>query len=447
MTSLLRIQKLGLILGGLLPMNLKSYLPDSLKFLAPVLDNFFVAFGIVNMVHLMAMCTISMIIAKESSFEMTIIKIQDITTCFTAAVYVIRFVFFRKHITEVTALVEKELPSRSAPGIVYIEMEPTVKRARTFSIAWIACCVLGTAQHGLSPLLDRSGQLPFQIIYPFDHYKSPVYEIVYAIQFLGAVQFGFIYSAFTTYFVSICRLMTVQYEMLLCSLTNMVNSACIRRGDTKSRELLKNSLWKWKNCNETELEYFEALELEDDHGITADGIAIRGSIKRLGFNTPDAFEYGEYDKELCEEVIQCIRRHCLILRIAKSTEDMLSFNMLNTMVNLVFILCLIIFALAEMQEFNNNSVHFLNYLMLGYVAMILQCYYPHIMSMQSNKIIDAIQKTPWHLFGPSVRKYLRFMMMNSQTPFYFTGGKLFNLDLALFVVVRKELLIFWLICK
>lgn len=47
----------------------------------------------------------------------------------------------------------------------------------------------------------------------------------------------------------------------------------------------------------------------------------------------------------------------------------------------------------------------------------------------------AINDTPWHLFGPRVRKYLVIIMANSQKPFYFTCGNLINIDLRLFVMV------------
>lgn len=50
-------------------------------------------------------------------------------------------------------------------------------------------------------------------------------------------------------------------------------------------------------------------------------------------------------------------------------------------------------------------------------------------------VIDAIAETPWHLFGPEVRRHLIVMMKNSQVPFQFTCGKLFNVDLRLFVLV------------
>lgn len=381
---LFKFQKLSLILSGLLPMNSKPYLPSWSHPFSPVLDNILVIIGLVNLVQTCIMCGITLGIARDAPFDVTIVRIQDFTMCFTSTVYMLKFILIRKNILYVIGLIELDLPSRSAPGIVYVDMDLAVKRSRTFSIIWIAACVLGTAQHALSPLLDGSRALPFQIIYPFDWRKTPAFEIIYFSQFLAAIYVGFIFSAFVAFFVSICRVMTVQYEMLLCSIANIANSAYIRRGDGKSRELLRRSLFKWRNCPATKFVYYESVEKEDSHGMEDDGIPGQGFSKREGLNDGDGdpFEYGEYDRQACAEVIECIKRHTLIMRICNATEDILSFNMLNTIVQLTFMLCLIIFALSLMDEMNNNAFHFVNYLVLGYIELLLLCYYPHLMSHQ-----------------------------------------------------------------
>lgn len=47
----------------------------------------------------------------------------------------------------------------------------------------------------------------------------------------------------------------------------------------------------------------------------------------------------------------------------------------------------------------------------------------------------AVNETPWHLFGPRVRKHLVILMLNAQKPFYFTCGSLSRIDLRLFLLV------------
>lgn len=52
-------------------------------------------------------------------------------------------------------------------------------------------------------------------------------------------------------------------------------------------------------------------------------------------------------------------------------------------------------------------------------------------------IVPEIYDLPWHLFGPKARKHLVMVMTNAQETFYFTCGKLYNIDLKLFLLVSK----------
>lgn len=131
-------------------------------------------------------------------------------------------------------------------------------------------------------------------------------------------------------------------------------------------------------------EYFEGREMEEDYFDSEDSILDReGEF----VDDMDAFECGQYDEEVLEAVKECCKRHTLILRICKSVEDILSFNMLNTIGLLTLAMCIIIFAMTTIGKLNESTVDFANYLVLGYFEMLIMCYYPHLMSYQVSEVV------------------------------------------------------------
>lgn len=385
MASILENQKLSLIGCGLLPLDCRSSLPHVSPKLIFLLNNSLVAFCCLNSLHILTFLFYALFFTTGCSFEERMTQLQDFFGQFSAAVYLVVYMVKRKPIQQTIAMVEKELPFRSLAGIVYLDMGDCVKRSRKIT-NWLAISfVIGTIFHGFLPLLRGQAYKahPFHTVYPSAWaYKSPGYEILYTIQMVGQIHLGWQYAAFMTLFVSVARMMTAQYEMLLCSIRNVVNSAMLQRGNTVSQALLRKALGKWRQTIKVGKEYNECVEVVEPSLDDEDRREVLGSYVEDVLDESDPFHCGEYDEEVLVAIIAFAKRQALILKICTAVEDILQFNMLNTIGVMVSVICILIYACSTIGQVNESSADFANYLILSFFEMFIMCYYPHMMSYQ-----------------------------------------------------------------
>lgn len=394
MTTVLGSQKVTLMACGLLPFPTDRLLPNLPPWLRYLVDNSLTLVGLANLVHLIVFVNYALFFVEGFRFEERFAQLQDVMAISTSLVYVAVFLLKKDQIVGAIRAVEENLPHRSLAGLFCMKMDACVERARSFSNRMTFFFVLGTIYHGLQPVLrgHYGEQFPFRTVYPGKWaYQSPQYECLFFVQMVGQVHLGLLFASFMALFVSVARIITVQYEMLLVSIRNIPSSALIRnQGDKeRARRCLRRLFKKWQETKKVGREYFEGEELQDEKSFF---INQETSTSLQVDDQEDLFECGEYDQEVLQAIIECVQRHSLIRRICAEVEDMLSFNMLNTIGMLIICLCFLIYVLLSIGSLNESTVDFANYFVLGYFEMFIMCYYPHLMSYQVSPLCS-----PWTL--------------------------------------------------
>lgn len=382
MSEILKNQKLTLQFCGLLPLNTALRFPRLPRVLTFLLDNSLLFFSLGNLLHVLIFNMYTLFFMQGFPFDQRVVQIQDFNAISPLLIYLMVFTLKRRQILRTIHRVEEELPTRSQPGIVFIEIDDCVKRCRSLTNAFNGAFVLGTIYHGIQPLVRGHAYeaFPFQMQYPFSWaYHSPCYEILFIVQMIGQVQLGFLFGSYLAFFVSLARILTAQFEMLLCSIRNIPNTALLKVNTIAARHVLRGNLRKWRQNIRLSSDYFEGEEKEEPFLIEAEFD---------DYNDP--FECGAYDKEILTEIKECTRRHSFILNICATVESILSFNMLNTIGALTAIFCLLIFAVTTIDGMTTVKLDIINYLILGYLQLLVMCYYPHIMAHQVRSYFNYI---------------------------------------------------------
>lgn len=439
-STTLGVQRSILQMGGLLPGNFSEVFPNLPRSFLRLLDNIWPFFAFLNSLHITVFTIYGLMTSKDSPFEEFMVKFQDLPGLFAVLLYYILFVSKRRAIIAVLSAIENDLPRTSLPGVVRVDMEKCVKSCRLFTKILVLLMVTGSVQHGLQHWLQGYAHQPFPFAtnYPCAWaYRYPYYEILYFLQLVFAFNLGVTFGGFMAFFVSIARIATIQFEMLLCSVKNLGNSVFIERGDAQSMELLAKSVNRLKRVQKLKSEFFECREEIDDRFIKMVQVPTY-NCKENDNEDADLFQSGEYDREALAAVIKCSQRHAKILRICTELEDTLHLNMMTSVGAITIGVCVLIFTITRIGEINQNTIDYSTYIFCGFVNLLILCYFPHLMSLQSGRVTAVIGETPWHLFGPKVRKHLLFFMLNSKNEFQFSCGKLIYIDLRLFIVVRKD---------
>lgn len=191
---------------------------------------------------------------------------------------------------------------------------------------------------------------------------------MYILQFIGQLQIGAIYSVYGTMWISTIILICGQFDLLFCSIKNMLYSAMLLRGDSRSKECFK-SLWKddsWLKTNK--IEYYKSIEEWDE--ISSQAMTLKnGSL----------LSDGKYDKELLRILRETILLHQNILRISGLLEEFFSPFMLAKTSVCCILACFIAYLTSSGLTSVMKVITLLEYLFLVFAELLLNTYYPTLL--------------------------------------------------------------------
>lgn len=372
----LSLHETTLIISGLWPMKIGKRLPPSLKYVGYILDRSWIAFLCLNSLHL-GVCQTKTIYDKWGiGIDDLYVHGQEFSIAFTIVMLTILFLVDAKGIERLFAVVNNNLRPRSAPGLTYTTMEKCYKLSQTLSLLYVVFCVGGVFHHCTSPIWEGERRLPADTWYPFDELKSPQYEIIYFLQVMGTLQSGFVFSAVIILSFSIATLMCGQYDLLYCSIHNLVHTAMIRRGDKKCLEYLRRKQVDWKVANNDWIQYSYSEEYIED---------LR-QIDALGSDNAEVVQEVEqwryWDDEILLLLNDCVAFHDNIVTIVRESEVRLRYILGANLIHFTLLLCLLVYALSRHLVFDNTLSHIVIYASLTYALNFLLCYPPHILIYQ-----------------------------------------------------------------
>lgn len=372
----LSLHENALIVSGLWPMRISKHLPPSLKTLGYVLDRFFILFMGLNSFHLAA-CQFKTVYDKwGATIDDLYVHCQEYLIGHTIVLLTILFQLYAEEIAQLFVLINNNLRPRSAPGMTYTSMEKSYKLSQNLSLIYIVFCVVGTFHHCMSPFWDGNRRLPVETWYPFDELESPYYEVVYLLQTIGTLQSGMVYSSIMILPFSITTLMCAQYDLLFCSIHNMVHTAMLRRGDRKYVEYLRRKQIDWKVINKDWIQYIYSEEqmekLPELDVFTAELDDVHAEVET----------WRAWDEDIIELLRDCKEFHVFIIRTVKQSEACLRYILGAALVHFVGLLCLLVYAMSRHLVFDNTLTHILIYTGLTYALACLMCYPSHILIYQ-----------------------------------------------------------------
>lgn len=366
----------ALIISGLWPMKISKRLPKSLKSVGYLLDRSLMAFLFLNSFHLAA-CQVKTVYDKwGSSIDNLYVHGQEYLVAHTMVIITVLFQVYEKEVIGLFDAINNNLRPRSAPGMTYTSMEKCHRLSQNLSLVYIVGCVVGTFHHCMSPLWDGNRRLPAQTWYPFDELKSPYYEVIYALQAIGTLQSGMLYSTIINLSFSISTLMCGQYDLLYCSIHNILHTAMLRRGDKKYVDYLRRKQLDWKAVNKDWVQYTYSEELMERLPEVTVTAGERESAQQ------DVEQWRSWDKEILYLLNDCTVFHAFIIRIVKQSEECLRYILGAALIHFILLLCLLVFALSRHLIIDNTLWHILLYTSLTYALACLMCYPAHILIYQ-----------------------------------------------------------------
>lgn len=158
--------------------------------------------------------------------------------------------FRHKLLNEIISSVNEKHQIRSAYGFTYVTVTEALRQSNLWIKSYVYCCYVGTIFWLMLPIVYRDRSLPLACWYPFNYsvsrnevkkrsscilfcyfWQQPiVYELVFFLQAVGQIQVAAAFASSSGFHMVLGIVISGQYDMLSCSLKNILATSYLKMG-------------------------------------------------------------------------------------------------------------------------------------------------------------------------------------------------------------------------
>ncbi|XP_038120468.1 putative odorant receptor 85e [Culex quinquefasciatus] len=428
---------------ALWPYDYDRHLPGWLRgryHLSTVLNVLYYLLWLFINLHILVLHVKTILDRLDSFQDLFLILVTTFIYCVMVPVSLYCQLYYEKNV-ELIKMAMLLFRKRSAAGITYIKFEPTRQFVFKLFKMWMIGCMFGTMHWAVYPILQREKILPFQIWYPFDVHRSPLYELAFLGQVMGQYQVGMVFGLAGSLLMMHIFMVCGQFDILFCSLANVYNTAMINSGGYKLKLTTAQIMYK-SSARRPNLYYFNEVHEENLPD------APRTKTKQIA-QLPQKHNYlPKLSNELATALDDCIEHHSMLIKFCHKMEECYHPFIMMKLGQIVVQLCLLVYMTTSQDNLTlMKLMNICEYLMLTMTELFLLCYLGQTMKVQSMKVGDALMMSPWYECGAAFRKRTQLILINSFHPVRLTAMKLYDLDFETYYMVLKASFSYYTLLK
>ncbi|KAM7362742.1 odorant receptor 83a-like [Cochliomyia hominivorax] len=353
-------------------------------------------------------------------------------------------IYFRrlqpKLLEELIGFINLKYKTRSAIGFTYVTMDGSFAMSKLFIKIYVYISFMGCIFWIIVPIAYGDRSLPLACWYPFDYKQPVIYETMYFLQFIGQIQIAAAFCGSSGFHMVLSILISGQYDILFCSLKNILATVAVDRNATKSelRDLFKHQEFTKPERNE----YFCSKEIT----CRIDTLVHIAKMKKrqdYRFIFPNPFkksikhqntimtQHQHFQLHFRNAFKKCVDHHRYIMECLNKMESFYSPIWFFKMGEVILAMCLLAFVSVKFTVVNTAAVEIVllvQYLFLVTWELLIICYFGEIVYANSQRCAEALMRSPWYIHMREMRYDLLLFMLNSKRPFRLTAGKMYVLN-------------------
>uniref|UniRef100_A0A1I8NU41 Odorant receptor n=1 Tax=Stomoxys calcitrans TaxID=35570 RepID=A0A1I8NU41_STOCA len=420
--------RLTMYSAAMYPMHLERLLPQFICGMGLIVEWLLELFLYLVCIHIAVLyvCTLYLNFHSGDLELLVNCMIQTIIYIWTIAMKV----YFRRMrpslLEELVDSINLKYRTRSATGFTYVTMDQSLAMSNRWIKTYVYCCFVGTVFWLILPIVYGDRSLPLACWYPLDYKAPTIYETIYFLQSVGQIQVAAAFSASSGFHMVLAILMSGQYDILFCSLKNILATVAVRMG--KSKEDLRK-LRDLQELREPEInEYYCAEEKTCDVEMLFHSNEIQ--------EQPDLMTTSNnFHRSFRKTFKNCIEHHWYILDCLKKMETFYNPIWFFKTGEVMLLMCLVAFVSVKSTTANSSfmkAVSLGQYLVLVAWEFLIICYFGEIIYINSLRCGDAILRSPWYLQMREMKNDFLMFILRSYRPFKLTAGKMFSLNVDRF---------------
>ncbi|KAH8403669.1 hypothetical protein KR215_000539, partial [Drosophila sulfurigaster] len=393
---------------------------NCLSYLINLIDLIYEMFNYFVCVHLAALyvCTIYIYYGQGDLEFLVNCLIQTIIYIWSILMKLYFRRFQPKLLNEIISSINGKHQTRSALGFTYVTSMGALRHSNLWIKSYVYCCFIGTIFWLVLPIVYRDGSLPLACWYPFDYTQPIVYELIFFLQAMGQIQVAASFASSSGFHMVLGILVSGQYDILYCSLKNVLATTYLRIGATlaqlselkEAQSVADAEVNQFSYSQEIHTPLEKLTEQQTSSNIRDFKIAFRDCFK------------------------DCVEQHHYIIATLYKWEHFYNPIWIFKIGEVTFLMCLVAFVSTKSTTANSfmRMVSLGQYLLLVAYELFIICYFADLVYQNSQRCGDALWRSPWHLHMRQVRSEYLFFLMNSRRQFQLTAGKIYNLNVDRF---------------
>ncbi|KAH8310504.1 hypothetical protein KR044_001721, partial [Drosophila immigrans] len=391
-----------------------------LNHLIRLLDRIYEMFNYFVCVHLAALyiCTIYIYYGQGDLEFLVNCLIQTIIYIWSILMKLYFRRFQPKLLNEIISSINGKHETRSAPGFTYVTSMGAFRHSNLWIKSYVYCCFVGTIFWLVLPIVYRDGSLPLACWYPFDYTQPIVYELIFFLQAMGQIQVAASFASSSGFHMVLGILISGQYDILYCSLKNVLVTTYLKMGATLAQLSELNEAQAVADAEVNQFSYSQEIHTPMEKLTEHQELS---HIRDFTSAFKDSFK-------------GCLAHHHYIIATLYKWEQFYNPIWIFKIGEVTFLMCLVAFVSTKSTTANSfmRMVSLGQYLLLVAYELFIICYFADVVYHNSQRCGDALWRSPWHLHMREVRREYLFFFMNSRRHFQLTAGKIYNLNVDRF---------------
>ncbi|SPP84356.1 odorant receptor 83a [Drosophila guanche] len=327
--------------------------------------------------------------------------------------------FRPKLLYEIITIINEKYEPRSALGFSFVTMSGAHRVSKLWIKTYVYCCYIGTIFWLVLPIAYRDNSLPLACWYPFDYTQPIVYEVVFFLQAMGQIQVAASFASSSGLHMVLCVLLSGQYDVLFCSLKNVLATSYIQMGTNMAELRQLHSEQSISNVEHNQYAYSHEEETP---------------LEQLLQHPPQDVSSTGFLKAFKRSFRHCIDHHRYIVNVLRKIERFYSPIWFLKIGEVTFLMCLVAFVSTKSTTANSfmRMVSLGQYLLLVLYELFIICYFADVVYQNSQRCGEALWRSPWQRHLREVRSDYLFFMLNARKHFQLTAGKITNLNVDRF---------------
>ncbi|KAG6444235.1 odorant receptor Or1 [Manduca sexta] len=254
--------------------------------------------------------------------------------------------------------------------------------------------------------------MPQPIFIPWPHQSDKSYIPTFALETVGLLWTGHIVMTIDTFIASVILHMSSQFAIL--------REALVTAYDRTMAQLATND--SDGNLSINADTNYEEIDTEANEKI----------VKRF-YTGP------EIEKALENSLLNCLRQHQMLIGCVEKFSRTYSYGFMTQLLSSMAAICVVMVQVSQ-DASSFKSVRLVTSLAFFFAMIIqlaIQCFTGNELTLQAERISDAVMQSKWERMPPRLRRLLIIMMMRAQRPLRLTAAGFANMDNACFLSILK----------